>query len=106
MARCGDDRTDRVARRGVSGEYRDAETGARQGRVTLVRGRAVDPIAGAASADLARMEAAPMSTTHRITARPPNGTPSARVDRDTSVIESFVRDAAHFPGGHADGVAR
>src|SRR5687767_13804002 len=42
----------------------------------------------------------------RVTARPPRGEPAASVERDPAIVDGFVRDAAHFPGGHADGVAR
>src|SRR5437867_3843611 len=30
---------------------------------------------------------------------------SIRIERDPAVVASFLEDAAHFPGGHADGVA-
>ena len=42
----------------------------------------------------------------RLTARPPTGVPALAIERDPSIVDGFVRDAAHFPGGHADGVAR
>ena len=44
--------------------------------------------------------------TGRITARAPTGTPHVAVERDASIVEGFTHDAAHFPGGYADGVAR
>jgi len=43
---------------------------------------------------------------NRIEARPPRGRDGAHVERDPSIVSGFLRDAAHFPGGHADGVAR
>ena len=43
---------------------------------------------------------------HRISARAPAGTTNASIERDTEIVSGFVRDAAHFPGGHAEGVAR
>ena len=42
----------------------------------------------------------------RITARPPRGDDASSIERDPSIVDGFLRDAAHFPGGHADGVAR
>ena len=42
----------------------------------------------------------------RLRARAPRGSGAASVERDPSIVESFTHDAAHFPGGHADGVAR
>nr|MBA3949150.1 hypothetical protein [Acidobacteriota bacterium] len=45
-------------------------------------------------------------SSHRITARPPTGELTAAIERDPSIVDGFVRDAAHFPGGHAEGVAR
>ena len=39
-------------------------------------------------------------------ARPARGTAQSTIERDPAIIDGFVRDAAHFPGGHADGVAR
>jgi D-lactate dehydrogenase (cytochrome) len=43
---------------------------------------------------------------HSIRARRPRGEPSApSVTRDPDVVASFLEDAAHFPGGHASGVA-
>lgn len=43
---------------------------------------------------------------HHITARQPSGAHSSSIERDPSIVDGFIRDAAHFPGGHADGVAR
>lgn len=43
---------------------------------------------------------------HRITARAASGPGNAALERDPQIIDGFLRDAAHFPGGHADGVAR
>jgi D-lactate dehydrogenase (cytochrome) len=43
---------------------------------------------------------------HTIHARDPNGSASAAVDRTPEAIAAHVEDAAHFPGGHADGIAR
>jgi D-lactate dehydrogenase (cytochrome) len=41
----------------------------------------------------------------RIAARPPRGVlTSPAVDSDPSTLQSFVEDAAHYPGGHAAGV--
>ena len=41
----------------------------------------------------------------RIATRPPRGPLTAsHVDSDPSTIQSFVEDAAHYPGGHAAGV--
>src|ERR1019366_1454731 len=43
---------------------------------------------------------------HSIGARRPRGEPSApAVTRDADVLASFLEDGAHFPGGHASGVA-
>src|SRR5688500_7332150 len=42
----------------------------------------------------------------RLTARPPTGERGAGIERDPAIVDGFLRDAAHFPGGHADGVAR
>ena len=43
---------------------------------------------------------------HTIHARRPRGEwPAPAVVRDTDVVASFLEDAAHFPGGHAIGVA-
>jgi D-lactate dehydrogenase (cytochrome) len=40
--------------------------------------------------------------THRIRARPPRGEPrTSRVETDPVVLEGFLEDAAHHPGGHA-----
>lgn len=48
--------------------------------------------------------------THRIRARPPrDGEPSpdgGLIDRDPDALRAHIEDAAHFAGGHADGVAR
>lgn len=48
--------------------------------------------------------------THRIRARPPRDSePSPDgdlIDRQPDVVRAFIEDAAHFAGGHADGVAR
>src|SRR5690606_2032696 len=46
------------------------------------------------------------SMSHVIHARTATGSPTASIERDTAIVDGFVRDAAHFPGGHADGVAR
>jgi D-lactate dehydrogenase (cytochrome) len=41
----------------------------------------------------------------RISTRPPRGVLTApAVDTDPSTLQSFVEDAAHYPGGHAAGV--
>ena len=42
-----------------------------------------------------------------LTARPPRGAGAGApaVSRDPDVLASFLEDAAHFPGGHAVGVA-
>jgi D-lactate dehydrogenase (cytochrome) len=43
---------------------------------------------------------------HAIRARPPRGEPSTpTVMQDPDVLASFLEDAAHFPGGHAAGIA-
>jgi D-lactate dehydrogenase (cytochrome) len=43
--------------------------------------------------------------THRIATRPPAGTAgSLAVATDPETLQSFVEDAAHYPGGHAAGV--
>src|SRR5664279_5484482 len=43
---------------------------------------------------------------HSIRARPPRGEPSVpSIVRDPAVIAAFLEDAAHFPGGHAAGIA-
>ena len=43
---------------------------------------------------------------HAIHARPPRGEPSIpTVTQDPDVLASFLEDAAHFPGGHAAGIA-
>ena len=42
----------------------------------------------------------------RIHARAPVGAATTTIERDPSIVDGFVRDAAHFPGGHADGVSR
>lgn len=48
--------------------------------------------------------------THRIRARAPrDGQPSSDgslIDRQPDVVRAHIEDAAHFAGGHADGVAR
>jgi D-lactate dehydrogenase (cytochrome) len=42
---------------------------------------------------------------HRIATRPPRGVLTDPViDTDPSTLQSFVEDAAHYPGGHAAGV--
>jgi D-lactate dehydrogenase (cytochrome) len=44
---------------------------------------------------------------HAIRAREPRQTPGARaLDSSPEVIGRYLEDAAHFPGGHADAVAR
>src|SRR5688572_24595565 len=41
-----------------------------------------------------------------IRARPPRGKPrDLPIRRDPDVLASFLEDAAHFPGGHAAGLA-
>ncbi|MDQ3068894.1 MAG: FAD-binding oxidoreductase [Acidobacteriota bacterium] len=45
-------------------------------------------------------------TTFRIRARKPAGAAAPHVEREPAIVDGFIRDAAHFPGGHADGVAR
>jgi D-lactate dehydrogenase (cytochrome) len=43
--------------------------------------------------------------THRIRTRPPRGTPGPLpVATDAGTLQSFLDDAAHYPGGHAAGV--
>jgi D-lactate dehydrogenase (cytochrome) len=43
---------------------------------------------------------------HSIRARDPHGDGRVpRIERDPDVVASFVEDAAHYPGGHAAGVA-
>src|SRR5689334_20306773 len=44
---------------------------------------------------------------HTLRARRPRGEGTATIDigRDPDVLRSFLEDAAHFPGGHAAGVA-
>jgi D-lactate dehydrogenase (cytochrome) len=42
---------------------------------------------------------------HRITARPPRHEAAPHVDRDPAIVDSFLSDAAHVPGGFAAGVA-
>ena len=44
---------------------------------------------------------------HAIRARPPHGDARVppRIERDRDVLASFVEDAAHYPGGHAAGLA-
>ena len=45
-------------------------------------------------------------STHRVIARPAAGSPaSPSVSRDADTVRSFLEDAAHFPGGHAEAVA-
>src|SRR5688500_9804525 len=39
-------------------------------------------------------------------ARAAAGSGTSTITRDASIVDGFLRDAAHFPGGHADGVAR
>ena len=47
-----------------------------------------------------------MSPSHRIHARAARGDARAPVERDPLIVDGFTHDAAHFPGGHAEGVAR
>src|SRR5256885_5398408 len=44
---------------------------------------------------------------HTLRARQPRGERRATVEigRDPDVLRSFLEDAAHFPGGHASGIA-
>lgn len=42
---------------------------------------------------------------HRITARAPRDAVLPRIEHDPSIVGSFISDAAHVPGGFADGVA-
>jgi D-lactate dehydrogenase (cytochrome) len=44
---------------------------------------------------------------HSIRARAPRGDARVppRIERDPDVVASFIEDAAHYPGGHAEGVA-
>ena len=42
---------------------------------------------------------------HRITALPTREEPFLHTERDPSVVDSFLSDAAHVPGGFASGVA-
>ena len=42
----------------------------------------------------------------RIRARPPDGDPdAARIVRDQDMLQPYLEDAAHFPGGHASALA-
>src|SRR4026209_2924685 len=41
-----------------------------------------------------------------IQAREPRGDATAEIDRTPDAIAAHLEDAAHFPGGHADGIAR
>ena len=43
--------------------------------------------------------------TNRITARRPRDERAPHIDRDPSIVASFLSDAAHVPGGFASGVA-
>ena len=45
-----------------------------------------------------------MSPSHRAIARAPHGVTPPPVERDLDVVQSFLSDAAHVPGGRADGV--
>src|SRR5829696_4133994 len=43
---------------------------------------------------------------HSIRARPPRGSvQTVRIEQDPDIVSAFVQDAAHYPGGHAGGVA-
>ena len=42
---------------------------------------------------------------HRIAARRPRPAAAPPIERDPSIVSSFLSDAAHVPGGHASGVA-
>ena len=42
---------------------------------------------------------------HRIASRIPNTAPAPSIERDPSIVSSFLSDAAHVPGGFASGVA-
>jgi D-lactate dehydrogenase (cytochrome) len=42
---------------------------------------------------------------HRIAARIPRHAPAPSIERDPSIVSSFLSDAAHVPGGYASGVA-
>lgn len=42
---------------------------------------------------------------HRIKARAARGAAAPRIERDPALVESFLTDAAHVPGGSASGVA-
>jgi D-lactate dehydrogenase (cytochrome) len=42
---------------------------------------------------------------HRIIARRPREAPAPHIDRDPAIVDSFLSDAAHVPGGFASGVA-
>ena len=43
--------------------------------------------------------------THRILARAPEAVPVPSIARDSEALDAVRRDAAHYPGGHAAGVA-
>lgn len=43
--------------------------------------------------------------THRILARAPEAVPVPSIARDSEALDGVRRDAAHYPGGHAAGVA-
>ena len=44
--------------------------------------------------------------THTCRTRPPRGAPAApRIERDPAALGAHLEDAAHFPGGHAAGIA-
>ena len=43
--------------------------------------------------------------TYRAIARAPRITPVPAIERDPDIVNSFLSDAAHVPGGSADGVA-
>ena len=45
-----------------------------------------------------------MSTSHRAIARAPRTAVHPAIEHDPQVLESFLSDAAHVPGGSADGV--
>ena len=47
-----------------------------------------------------------MAAAHTIRARLPRGSGTVRIEADPAIVEAYTHDAAHFPGGHADGVAR
>ena len=47
------------------------------------------------------------NVTHVVRARDPRfPAPAPAIDRSPEAVAGHLEDAAHFPGGHADGIAR